>query len=93
MRTERHTERSCWLTQRQPEANIGRDLLAELGLKYGDTALVTVGGNTIPSKFVNTYGDVPEGDQQSSSKCRLVEISISMDDAKAAFGAQIGLLS
>ena len=73
------------------QANIGRDLLAELGLKYGDTALVTVGGKTIPSKFVNTYGDVPEGDHLIFiGSTDWVEISINMDDAKAAFGAQIG---
>ncbi len=73
------------------QANIGRDLLAELGLKYGDTALVTVSGKTIPSKFVNTYGDVPEGDHLIFiASTDWVEISINMDDAKAAFGAQIG---
>jgi len=73
------------------QANIGRDLLAELGLTYGDTALVTVGGKTIPSKFVNTYGDVPEGDHLIFiASTDWVEISINMDDAKAAFGAQIG---
>jgi len=73
------------------QANIGRELLAELELNYGDIALVTVGGKTIPSKFVNTYGDVPEGDHLIFiASTDWVEISINMDDAKAAFGAQIG---
>ena len=58
---------------------------------FRSTALVTVGGNTIPSKFVNTYGDVPEGDHLIFiASTDWVEISINMDDAKAAFGAQIG---
>lgn len=73
------------------QANISRDLVAKLGLKFNDKVRVTVGDKTIESRFVNTYGDVPEGsDLIFVASTEWVEISVNMGSAKDRFGGDIG---
>lgn len=73
------------------QANISRTILDELGLVLGDSVRVTVGGISTDSKFVNTYGDVPEGDDLVFiASTEFLEISINMGDAKTKFEADIG---
>ncbi len=73
------------------QANIGGGMLAEIGLEFGDKVSVKVNETEIESVFVNTYGDVPEGDDLIFvASTDLVEISINMGSAAEKFGAEIG---
>lgn len=73
------------------QANIGADLVRELGLSVGDPVRVTVGQTSIESTFVNTYGDVPEGDDLIFlASTDLLEISVNMESAQERFQADLG---
>lgn len=73
------------------QANIDVKLVDELGLAFGDEVWVTVGDTRILSKFVNTYGDVPVGDDLVFiASTDLVEISVNFGNAAERFGAGIG---
>lgn len=73
------------------QANISRSAVEELGLAFGDSVCITVGSIAAESKFVNTYGDVPEGDDLVFiASTEFLEISINMGDAKSKFDANIG---
>lgn len=73
------------------QANIDVNLLDELGLTFGDDVWVTVGDTRLMSKFVNTYGDVPIGDDLIFiASTDLVEISVNFGDAAGRFDAGIG---
>lgn len=73
------------------QANISAELVRDLGLKYGDRVRVTVGERTVESLFVNTYGDVPEGDHLIFlASTDLLEISINMGSAQDHFQAELG---
>lgn len=73
------------------QANISRSVIEELGLALGDSVWVTVGSITAESKFVNTYGDVPEGDDLVFiASTEFLEIAINMGDARSKFEAGIG---
>lgn len=73
------------------QANIDAGLVRELGLSYGDRVRVTVGDKTVESVFVNTYGDVPEGDHLIFlASTDLLEVSINMGSAQEFFQADLG---
>jgi len=73
------------------QANIDVKLVDELGLAFGDEVWVTVGDTRILSKFVNTYGDVPVGDDLIFiASTDLLEISVNFGNAAERFGAGIG---
>lgn len=75
------------------QANITRELLGQLGLRFGDRVYVQVGEKRIESTFVNTYGDVPEGhDLMFIASTDLVEISVNMGSAQERLGGEIGSL-
>jgi len=73
------------------QANIGAALVEELGLQFGDEVWVTVGDTTVRSKFVNTYGDVPVGDDLIFiASTDLLEIAVNYGNAAERFNAGIG---
>lgn len=60
-------------------------------MSYGDRVRVTVGDKTVESVFVNTYGDVPEGDHLIFlASTDLLEVSINMGSAQEFFQADLG---
>src|SRR5690606_41387298 len=73
------------------QANIDAGLVRGLGLSYGDRVRVTVGDKTVGSVFVNTYGDVPEGDHRIFlASTDLLEVSTNMGSAPEFFQAELG---
>lgn len=73
------------------QAYIDAGLVRELGLAFGDRVRVSVGEKSVESVFVNTYGDVPEGDHLIFlASTDLLEISINMGSAQEYFQAVLG---
>lgn len=73
------------------QANITGDMVRRFGLKFGDRIIVQVGDKRVESVWVNTYGDVPEGDNLAFlASTDLVEIAVNMGSAKERFGAGLG---
>ncbi|MBE3598524.1 MAG: S-adenosyl-l-methionine hydroxide adenosyltransferase family protein [Limnochordaceae bacterium] len=73
------------------QANITGEMVRRWGLQIGDELVVQVGNTAIPSVWVHTYGDVPEGeDLVFLASTDLVEIAVNMGSAKERFGASLG---
>jgi len=71
--------------------NIPGDMLLGLGVKRRDLLEVTIGDVTQSARFVNTYGDVAEGEPLVLiASTDHLEIAVNMGQAKALFGATPG---
>jgi S-adenosyl-L-methionine hydrolase (adenosine-forming) len=71
--------------------NIYRDLINQLELQVGDMLQVTIGDESFEVPLVNTYGDVPEGDDLVYISSRdALSIAVNWGSAEERWGAEVG---